>query len=800
MRPTLLLVGLCAALTGLVRAETPDNLSYPDDQTAQAAWKALEDSPPVTMATVDGRRAIRFPCSFKTLKAARAYWDHAVTLDLTTCRGLEFRILCRNSRPFSGFTVYLRSGGGWYRKSIETAREGWALVRVDKADVEMEGVPAGWGRIETIRIAGWRALPEDTEFFVADLARFGADAPLAVVRNESAAKDKPGELGTVAAQCALTGRILDELGLPYNLLSDVDLTPERLKSKQIVILPFTAAMSDEAAGALARFMQDGGKLIGFYFLPDKVRQAAGLEGGRWIGQKPAGYFSSIRPVAPDALKDAPPVVSQHSWNVCEFKPAAGRGRVVANWFNEKGGSTGDPAIVTTDNAIVMTHIMLPDDLGNKQRLLLAMLGHFRPEMWKTAAQATLDRLGRFGSFESFEQAERTIRESPAAAGPLAKAVEARAKAKKLLAEGKTAEVLALTAEAQDALLTAYAAAQRPLAGEHRAFWCHSPLGVAGMTWDEAVALLARNGYTDLHPNMLWGGSAAYDSKVLSRAPGIAGDPLAECLAACKKYGIACHVWKVNWNGFGKMPDAFRQRIKQEGRGQLAFDGKAHDDWLCPSHPANQQLEIDAMVELATRFDVDGIHFDYIRYPGPEYCFCAGCRERFEKAIGQTVARWPADARQDAALRAKWLDFRRAQITKVVTGVSAAVRQAKPKVKISAAVFPNWATDRDGVGQDWKLWCEKGYLDFVCPMDYVEESVRFENLVAQQAAWAGKVPCYPGIGISTWPVASDGNLCELISQVNVTRRLKTGGFTIFEYAAREAKEIVPRCGLGLTSKD
>jgi hypothetical protein len=37
-------------------------------------------------------------------------------------------------------------------------------------------------------------------------------------------------------------------------------------------------------------------------------------------------------------------------------------------------------------------------------------------------------------------------------------------------------------------------------------------------------------------------------------------------------------------------------------------------------------------------------------------------------------------------------------------------------------------------------------------------------------------------------------------VGVTRKLKTGGFTIFEYAAREAKDIVPRCGLGLTRKE
>ena len=38
---------------------------------------------------------------------------------------------------------------------------------------------------------------------------------------------------------------------------------------------------------------------------------------------------------------------------------------------------------------------------------------------------------------------------------------------------------------------------------------------------------------------------------------------------------------------------------------------------------------------ARKYDVDGIHFDYIRYPDGDHCFCAGCRERFGRAAGVT---------------------------------------------------------------------------------------------------------------------------------------------------------------------
>ena len=113
------------------------------------------------------------------------------------------------------------------------------------------------------------------------------------------------------------------------------------------------------------------------------------------------------------------------------------------------------------------------------------------------------------------------------------------------------------------------------------------------------------------------------------------------------------------------------------------------------------------------------------------------------------------------------------------------------------MFRNWPADRDGVGQDWKLWCDRGYLDFVCPMDYTPNNIEFETMIGQQLEWAGKVPCYPGIGLSTW--SGKGDVVRLIEQINTTRRLSTGGFTVFNYGRAEATEIIPLCGQGITRK-
>ena len=100
-----------------------------------------------------------------------------------------------------------------------------------------------------------------------------------------------------------------------------------------------------------------------------------------------------------------------------------------------------------------------------------------------------------------------------------------------------------------------------------------------------------------------------------------------------------------------------------------------------------------------------------------------------------------------------------------------------------------------MAREWGLWCEKGYLDFVCPMDYAANSALLDTRVANQKRWAGGVPCYPGLGPSTWSTPDD--LARLIEQVGVTRRHKTGGFAVFRYGVAEAQTLVPLCGLGIT---
>jgi uncharacterized lipoprotein YddW (UPF0748 family) len=340
---------------------------------------------------------------------------------------------------------------------------------------------------------------------------------------------------------------------------------------------------------------------------------------------------------------------------------------------------------------------------------------------------------------------------------------------------------------------AFFRAQPSKPNEFRATWIHSAFGIEGWGWDKSVATLKSNGFNAIIPNLLWAGVAYYPSKILPVSPSVGeqGDQVAECLKACRKYGIEMHVWKVNHNLLHAPPE-FVEKLRAAGRTQKDRQG-ADVNWLCPSHPENFALERDSMLEVVQNYDVDGIHFDYIRYPDQNACFCDGCRERFEAAAGTKVEHWPEDVLTGKQAEA-FGDWRREQITRLVRAVSQEAHKLKPGIKVSAAVFGNWESARKVVGQDAKAWVDAGYLDFVCPMDYESADADFSKWVRSQvAAINHKIPCYAGIGAYRLSGPE-----QLAGQIQLSRQLGADGFVIFNLTEKLATQFLLPLRLGVTS--
>jgi uncharacterized lipoprotein YddW (UPF0748 family) len=792
MRPLILALVLAC---GLRAAEPIVACDYPDDAAATKAWRPVEGSAPARIGQDDIAHVLRLDCNFSTFKPARAYWDHKVELDLSSAEGVRLELRCRDRAPIAQFHVYFEAQGGWYNASFAPQRTSeWTTVEIRKDAAKPEGTPTGWQKIRTIRIAAYRAEDKDTFFEIRGirkLGQLGEDTHLLLLRTPDAKERFDERLS----------RQLSARGLRHATVTEAELTPATLAKAELLILPSSVQLADETTKAIEGYLRNKGRLLAFYSLSPRLLAATGIGPGKHLIADPKGRFASIRPVG-DALIGAPAVTGQASWNIITHQPVAGRSRTVAEWFDDSGKPTGLPAVIASDNAVLMTHVLLDDDKENKGQLLLAMAGQLRPAIWHDSIAAKLRRLDELGEFKDFAAACSFVRARPGAT-PLAlarleAAIATRADALAHEQAGRFTLALSQADEAMRLFQEAYCLAHPAKPGEFRAVWCHSAYGVKNRTWEDAIANLKSNGFTAIFPNMLWGGVAYYPSKVLPVAADVAtkGDQVAECLAACRKHGLQVHVWKVDWNLGRDVPAEFVAKLRAEHRLQMSETGE-EEPWLCPSNPLNSALERDALVEVARNYAVDGIHFDYIRYPDGRHCFCPPCRERFEHATGKAVAKWPADVQPKGRRREEWIKWCQENINTVVRTTSEEVRKVRPGIKVSAAVFRQWDQDSRIIMQDWKLWCERGWLDFVCPMDYTESETGYDSWIRQQKTWAGPAGLVPGIGItsSRTTLAPDAT----VRQIEITRRHETQGFILFNYGEREAKEIIPTLGLGPTRR-
>jgi uncharacterized lipoprotein YddW (UPF0748 family) len=331
------------------------------------------------------------------------------------------------------------------------------------------------------------------------------------------------------------------------------------------------------------------------------------------------------------------------------------------------------------------------------------------------------------------------------------------------------------------------------ANQVRAFWNHSGSGAYPGDWERTARELQAAGFNAIVPNQLWAGRAEYASKLLPQSESCKkyGDQVAQCVAAAHRHGLKVHVWKVNFN-LGNAPRGFIEKFRREGRTQVSASGKPID-WLCPSHPENFKLEVDTMLEVARTYEVDGLHFDYIRYPDGDHCYCDGCRQRFEQDSGRKVANWPADCHRGIR-RKEYHDWRCRQITRVVEAVSREARRIRPGIKISAAVFGAYPSCRQSVGQDWVVWAKAGYVDFLCPMDYTASDESFADLVANQVSLVeGRVPIYAGIGATATKPPLPA--LQVLAQIQKARSLGASGFVIFNLDGKTIETIAPAVGNG-----
>lgn len=569
------------------------------------------------------------------------------------------------------------------------------------------------------------------------------------------------------------------------------------KPYRLIILPLNSRISHSTAPILNSFVARGGKLFVTYNLADEVASLMGLKSIKWLKAETPGQFSSIRLDAPDIL-GLPTNIKQSSWNITAVESTTPQTKIIGHWYNSNGESTGYPAFFLGENGIFFSHVFLSDDIQTKTQLLAALLGHLIPEFQHAIAKREIDMITSIGHIKNLDDLTKFISFSELT------------EAKEDLQSGKTLSIqaqseyakknyhtaMSAARDSRDALSKAYFLSHLSDETEGRALWNHSGLGVYPGDWERSAKELANAGINIILPNMAWGGVAHYDSSVLPKSNKFAkyGDQISQCVKASHNNGIQVHVWKITWNLEGA-PKEFLEKMQKEGRTQVSAEGNPIN-WLCPSNPKNVKLELNAITEIVQNYKVDGIHLDYIRYPGSHACYCTECRDRFILASKLKIQEWPTDVLPRVGKHSSaYTDWRVEQITRLVRLIHKRVRAIRPEVKISAAVFGGYPSCVTSIGQDWIAWAKAGYIDFVCPMNYTEDDKYFTDLLENQLALMPKdVAIYPGIGAT----ASNSLLTAdaVIGQIHLARFLGASGWAIFDYSVNISNTILPAIQIGV----
>ena len=213
------------------------------------------------------------------------------------------------------------------------------------------------------------------------------------------------------------------------------------------------------------------------------------------------------------------------------------------------------------------------------------------------------------------------------------------------------------------------------------------------------------------------GMATYDSKILPHTPG-GFDRLKVLIEAAHRRGLKVHPWmEVNAQGpamLEKHPDWC----------QMNSEGK-RVGYLDPSSPDARKYIVSIAREIASRYDVDGISLDYVRYSGGgRYCFCDRCKAAFKADTGLDCTE--ADkANKGTVLWRKWRAWRFEQVNNEVEAISSAVREARPGIQVSSYIW-GAHTYRPAyqVCQDFKTWIRRGWLDWINPSGYIYDRQKF----------------------------------------------------------------------------
>lgn len=266
------------------------------------------------------------------------------------------------------------------------------------------------------------------------------------------------------------------------------------------------------------------------------------------------------------------------------------------------------------------------------------------------------------------------------------------------------------------------------------------------------------GINTLYVETFWQGMTTYYSDILEcQHPSMASydygeygnDYMLALISECHKEGIEVHAWVEVLNA-GISGYKAPSYIKEEW---LCSDlnGDTSANYLDPTHPEVQALIYSLIDEMLTKYDLDGVSFDYIRYDETstygEYIDCGFTENSvalFKSDYGYNGDSLAEDLKTDTELRSRWHEFKTEAITNFLKGASQVVREKHRYAIVSASPYGYISDAKETYMQDIKTWLDEGYLDVILPMIYTESESLLSEAAAKYTPYGNKTLQFIGI--------------------------------------------------------
>ena len=228
------------------------------------------------------------------------------------------------------------------------------------------------------------------------------------------------------------------------------------------------------------------------------------------------------------------------------------------------------------------------------------------------------------------------------------------------------------------------------------------------------------------------------------------DPLQFIVDECHKRGMECHAWIVTIP-VGKTNEARFKEFKRKNPKLAKSIGQ--DGYMDPENPQTGDYIARICAEVTRKYDIDGIHLDYIRYP-------------------ETWSKKGAKPQE-----------RRLNITSIVRKIHQAVKTLKPWVKLSCSPIGKsgdlsryksggWNA-YNAVYQDAQGWMREGLMDQLYPMMYFRGNNFFPFALDWQERSYGRT-IVSGLGIYFLsPREGNWTLEEVSREMNFVRQNGVG---------------------------